>query len=85
MRIFLWRVVGFPVSYSKQNKRNKTKNSKRAGGQEGRMKEEGMVTVKCKECGRISTWYALLIFKCFVCPYCGSTKYEIVKDKEKDT
>ena len=55
------------------------------GGQEGRMKEEGMVTVKCKECGGISTWYALLILKCFVCPYCGSTKYEILKNDEKDS
>jgi Zn finger protein HypA/HybF involved in hydrogenase expression len=49
------------------------------------MKEEGMVTVKCKECGGISTWYALLIFKCFVCPYCGSTEYEILKNNEKDS
>lgn len=56
------------------------------GGTGGKkMKEEGMVAVKCKECGGISTWYALLIFKCFICPYCGSTKYEILKDKEKDT
>jgi len=49
------------------------------------MKEEDMVTVKCEECGGISTWYALLILKCFVCPYCGGTKYEILKDKEKDS
>lgn len=75
------------VSYSKQDEKNKTGTIVITPGGTGgrRMKEEGMVTVKCKECGGISTWYALLIFKCFVCPYCGSTKYEILKDKEKDT
>jgi Zn finger protein HypA/HybF involved in hydrogenase expression len=47
------------------------------------MKEEGMVTVKCKECGGISTWYAILYFKCFVCPYCAGTEYEILQEEEK--
>jgi Zn finger protein HypA/HybF involved in hydrogenase expression len=75
------------VSDSKQAEKNKTGTIViMLGGTGGRkMKEEGMVTVKCKECGGISTWYALLIFKCFVCPYCGSTKYEILKNNEKDS
>ena len=45
--------------------------------------KEGMVTVKCKECGGISIWYAILDFKCFICPYCGSTEYEILEEEEK--
>lgn len=42
------------------------------------------ITLKCKKCGKLSTWYGLFSLKYFVCPHCGGTEYEIVGIAEQE-